>query len=421
MASDITLVKATESHERLEAKESAGKVKHDSHRQVTSALAGHERPRESRNQRRAASTHAAAASRKHAPAVLDLPVIVAGASAATSQPAIQPSSPSIAPSATTALQVPAPAPAESTAAATETLNVQLQTGKFGSLPQLMPMITAVGATTQSTIIPGLYTVQGPTASMAQLATKLSASPLVEYAQPQKMVQTQTVPNDPDYTNGDEWQLTGTWGINPQPAWNATTGSYAVIVADTDTGMDYNLSDLYDNVWLNQPEIPDSVVPYLTHLSGDDGVFDFTDLNNSINQGSNTIEPVDGIVDGSDVLASWNGGTQDGFTATPNDLIGWNFVNGDNSPLDANGHGTFTAGEIGAVTNNSVGVAGTVWNASIMPVQFLDSSGSGTDTAAAEAIDYAVQHGAKVINASWGGSGTDSTIAAARSSTPTKTA
>ena len=48
----------------------------------------------------------------------------------------------------------------------------------------------------------------------------------------------------------------------------------------------------------------------------------------------------------------------------------------------------------------------------MPVQFLDSSGSGTDTAAAEAIEYAVNHGAKVINASWGGSGTDPTIAAA---------
>ncbi len=48
----------------------------------------------------------------------------------------------------------------------------------------------------------------------------------------------------------------------------------------------------------------------------------------------------------------------------------------------------------------------------MPVQFLDSSGNGTDTAAAEAIDYAVNHGAKVINASWGGSGTDPTIAAA---------
>ena len=76
----------------------------------------------------------------------------------------------------------------------------------------------------------------------------------------------------------------------------------------------------------------------------------------------------------------------------------------------NGHGTFTAGEIGAVSNNGIGVAGVDWNVQLMPVQFLDSTGNGTDTAAAEAIEYAVDHGAKVINASWGGSGTDPTIA-----------
>ena len=56
--------------------------------------------------------------------------------------------------------------------------------------------------------------------------------------------------------------------------------------------------------------------------------------------------------------------------------------------------------------------GVNWNTQLMPLQFLDSSGSGTDTAAAEAIDYAVNHGAKVINASWGASGMDPTIAAA---------
>ena len=48
----------------------------------------------------------------------------------------------------------------------------------------------------------------------------------------------------------------------------------------------------------------------------------------------------------------------------------------------------------------------------MAAQFLDSSGNGSDTAAAEAIEYAVNHGAKVINASWGGSGVDPVIAAA---------
>ena len=63
-------------------------------------------------------------------------------------------------------------------------------------------------------------------------------------------------------------------------------------------------------------------------------------------------------------------------------------------------------------NNGIGAAGLDWNTQIMPVKFLDSTGNGTDTAAAQAIEYAVDHGAKVINASWGGTGTDPTIAAA---------
>ena len=50
-------------------------------------------------------------------------------------------------------------------------------------------------------------------------------------------------------------------------------------------------------------------------------------------------------------------TQDGDTADPNDLIGWNFVNNTNNPMDDEGHGTFTAGEIGEMTNNAIGGAG----------------------------------------------------------------
>ena len=96
---------------------------------------------------------------------------------------------------------------------------------------------------------------------------------------------------------------------------------------------------------------------------------------------------------------------------PTTYIGWNFVNSTDDPMDDEGHGTFTASEIAEMADNAIGGAGLVWNSQIMPVVFLDSSGSGTDTAAAQAIDYAVNHGAKVINASWGGTGTDATIEA----------
>ena len=51
----------------------------------------------------------------------------------------------------------------------------------------------------------------------------------------------------------------------------------MIVADTDTGIAYNDPDLYDNVWINQAEIPSTVFPNLTDVD-DDGVITFTDLN-----------------------------------------------------------------------------------------------------------------------------------------------
>ena len=258
----------------------------------------------------------------------------------------------------------------------------------------------------------------PPRRSAPLGRALAASPGVAYAGPEHILSDAAAPNDPSYVNGSEWQLNGTWGINAPAAWSVTVGSTGVIVADTDTGLNYNLADMANNVWLNQAEIPASVKPNLTDVNGD-GVITFSDLNNPVNQGTGKIVNVngDGYIDGSDAIAptssgGWaSGSTQDGFTATPDDLIGWNFVNNTDNPMDDNGHGTNTASEIGAVGNNGIGMTGVEWNAQVMPVEFLDSSGSGTDTAAASAIDYAVDHGAKVINASWGGSGTDDIIQA----------
>ena len=166
----------------------------------------------------------------------------------------------------------------------------------------------------------------------------------------------------------EWQLNGTWGINAPTAWNTTTGSNSVIVADVDTGIAYNHPDLVNNVWLNQAEIPASVLPNLTDVDGD-GVISFGDLNNPVNQGPGKIidSNGDGVITATDVLAStanggWaSGSTQDGDTSSPDDLVGWNFSGSNNNPLDQNGHGTFTAGEIGAVGNNgsaSLGLTGT---------------------------------------------------------------
>ena len=64
----------------------------------------------------------------------------------------------------------------------------------------------------------------------------------------------------------------------------------------------------------------------------------------------------------------DGNTQDGDTAHPDDLIGWNFVDNTNNPLDDNGHGTHTAGTIAAIGNNGVGVVGVNWTAQIMAAE-----------------------------------------------------
>ena len=308
-----------------------------------------------------------------------------------------------------------PAPAQSQ----EFLNLQLEPGSLAAFSQLTSLIEADGATVQTTTIAGLFELRVPAAKIDQLALELAANPAVQYADPERSVSDLTVPDDPDYTNGDEWQLSGPWGINVPGAWSVTTGSDQVIVADTDSGIDYNAPDLYDNVWINQAEIPSAVLRNLTDAYNN-GVITLTDLNNSVNQGAGKIVDTngDGLITATDLLASttaggWaDGSSQDGDTAHPDDLIGWDFADDDNNPLDQNGHGTLTAGEIAAVGSNGIGVAGTDWNVQLMPLQFLDASGNGTDTASAEAIDYAVDHGAKVINASWGSSGTDPTIAAA---------
>ncbi len=86
------------------------------------------------------------------------------------------------------------------------------------------------------------------------------------------------------------------------------------------------------------------------------------------------------------------------------VAGYDFVAGDSDPRDENGHGTHVAGIAAANTNNGVGVAGMSWGARIMPVRVLDSSGSGYTADILSGINWAVAHGAKVLNLSLGGTG-----------------
>jgi hypothetical protein len=170
-----------------------------------------------------------------------------------------------------------------------------------------------------------------------------------------------IPDDPDFHKSWSFHNTGQTNGTPDAdidapeAWALMTGSdNIVVIAILDTGVDYNHPDLVDNIWTNPGEIPDNEI--------DD------DLN--------------GYID---------------------DVTGWDFVHNDNDPMDDDypGHGTHAAGIIGAIVNNSRGIAGVNWDVKIMPIKFIASDGFGTFESAASSIEYATTMGADIISNSWG--------------------
>jgi Subtilase family len=98
---------------------------------------------------------------------------------------------------------------------------------------------------------------------------------------------------------------------------------------------------------------------------------------------------------------------DSFEVTHPDLAanfvaGYDFENDDDDPSPGFGeqHGTLVAGAAGAIGNNGIGVAGTAWNARLMPLKF------GFDVAShIAALEFARNHGATIVNASFGGATT----------------
>ncbi|MGV3719479.1 MAG: S8 family serine peptidase, partial [Actinomycetota bacterium] len=86
--------------------------------------------------------------------------------------------------------------------------------------------------------------------------------------------------------------------------------------------------------------------------------------------------------------------------------GFDFVNDDEHPRDDHGHGTHVAGTVAESTNNGEGVAGLAFDATIMPLKVLDQFGSGTSADIADAIRFAADNGAQIINMSLGSSRPD---------------
>jgi subtilisin family serine protease len=196
---------------------------------------------------------------------------------------------------------------------------------------------------------------------------LRGDPLVRYAEPNYVLETAAVPDDPFFDR--LWGLNNTgqsvngWPGTPDAdadvdaAWAVTTGDPGVVVAVIDTGVDQSHPDLAANTWINPGE--NCVGCRDDHLDNDGN----------------------GYVD---------------------DWRGWDFVGDDNDPADDHGHGTHVAGTVGAVGNNGVGVVGVNWQVRLMGLKFLAGNGSGTTADAVSAILYAAANGADVLNNSWAG-------------------
>ncbi|MFL5936142.1 MAG: S8 family serine peptidase, partial [Gaiellaceae bacterium] len=94
----------------------------------------------------------------------------------------------------------------------------------------------------------------------------------------------------------------------------------------------------------------------------------------------------------------------GVDASHPDLVGavdqgYDFVDRDTDATDGDGHGTGVAGIAAARANNAVGAAGVCWSCRILPLRVLGPEGFALQTTMADAVDYAVVHGAAVVNVS----------------------
>lgn len=174
-------------------------------------------------------------------------------------------------------------------------------------------------------------------SVEEMIAKYQKHPHVVYAEANSYCYAQAVPNDP-YYSPYQWNLDNPvyGGIQAEQAWDITSGNSGVIVGILDTGVAYENYGAYE-------QAPD--------------------------------------------------------LANTNFVAGYDFINNDSHPNDDEGHGTHVCGTIAQSTNNGLGVAGIAYNASIMPVKVLDADGSGTATALANALYWAADNGADVINMS----------------------
>lgn len=221
-------------------------------------------------------------------------------------------------------------------------------------------------------------------SFEQIAKVVRAK--VEWVEPNLLVDLGASRNRRDWPNNKlffkQWGLNnvgqsppfgipGTEGADMDilKAWTLSKGSKDIVVAVIDEGVDYTHPSLKDNMWVNSKEAPAN--------GGIPGVDD---------DGNGYVDDVYGF---------------DFYSKDKKKL--WYGRVGGPDPMDKGGHGTFCAGQIAAVPDINVGVAGINWRVQIMAIRFL-GEGGGSSVDAARGIEYARLNKADIMSNSWGGSG-----------------
>ncbi len=202
-----------------------------------------------------------------------------------------------------------------------------------------------------------YSIIG-SSTVSTKAFLILENPLIEFVEPNSIGHVSTnIPNDPGFPGLYGMHNTGQNGgmldadIDAPEAWDHEKGNSSIIVGIIDSGIDYDHPDLLSNIWTNPGEI----------------------AGNGIDDDNN------GYID---------------------DIHGWDWAYDDNEPTDFCGHGTHVAGTVGAIGNNSEGVAGVCWQVKLMALKFLNDNNSGNVADAISAVEYATDNGATLTNNSW---------------------
>jgi len=216
----------------------------------------------------------------------------------------------------------------------------------------------------------------PSIHPSAVINQLKQLPEIEYAEPIYIDTIFDAPDDPRYPSSlyfSSLQAEDAWDIH-----KGEDGTQPVILAVVDTGVNWKHADLVQNIWQNLAEDANSN-GYTIYYNGSAWVYDAGDLNGIDDDGNGKID----------------------------DLIGWDFMLDASGaqhydPYQSSGHGTSVSGIANARTNNTVGVASVAWNVTLMPIS-CSYTGSSSIFRGYDAIIYAAENGADVINCSWGGS------------------